>query len=268
MTKAKAKTPVKEKTQEIPEPKNVHEAINMVMGRVGYVQKEEAKELRYTIATEAAFIKAVRPHFVDIGLTIVQINSEQIHIDTYETKKGSIAFNRIFKFWFKITHAPSETNEIVTAIGEGTDYGDKASNKCMTVALKYAMRQSLMIETGDDPDYTPSSDFERAKEREEEERKRGKNDEERQPFTGSVGTKEWPAKKAESLRAALIKVKVLPPNTHNIHVTKFLDMSPFSIEVTNKDFIGWAKLYRGYKDETNDTDEAVRMATEAWFSGK
>ena len=90
---------------------------------------------------------------------------------------------------------------------------------------------------------------------------------ERQPFTEPVGTKQWPPKKAESLRAALIKVMVLPPNTHNKHVARFLDMSPFEIKVTNKDFIGWAKLYRGYKDETNDTDEAVRMASEAWFSG-
>lgn len=90
---------------------------------------------------------------------------------------------------------------------------------------------------------------------------------EREPFTEPVGTKEWPAKKAESLRAALISAKVLQSDTHNIHLVKFLDMSPFEIKVTNKDFIGWAKLYRGYKDETNDTDEAVRMASEAWFSG-
>ena len=90
---------------------------------------------------------------------------------------------------------------------------------------------------------------------------------ERVPFTEPVGTKEWPPKKAESLRNALIAAKVLPPDTHDIHLATFLDMSPFEIKVTNKDFIGWGKLYRGYKDETNDTKEAVRMASEAWFSG-
>ena len=90
---------------------------------------------------------------------------------------------------------------------------------------------------------------------------------EREPFTEPVGTKQWPAKKAESLRAALIAAKVLQPDTHNIHLAKFLDMSPFEIKVTNKDFITWAKLYRGYKDETGKTDEAVRMATEAYGAG-
>ena len=89
----------------------------------------------------------------------------------------------------------------------------------------------------------------------------------REPFTGPVGTKQWPAKKAESLRAALIAGKVLQPDTHNIHLAKFLDMSPFSVKVTNKDFVMWAKLYRGYKDETSDTDEAVRMATKAYGAG-
>ena len=253
MTKQPAK---KAKTQEIPEPKNVHEAINMVMGRVGYVQKQDAKGLPYTFAGEAAFIKAVRPHLVDVGLVVYQSNVELLGRYEFTSKKGAEGINILAKFTWTWVHAVSGTSINVTTIGEAADYGDKAANKAMTAAMKYNMRQTLVIETGDDPDVTPSTDFERTKEKKE-----------REPFTEAVGAKEWPAKKAEALRAALIKAKVLPENTHNIHVTKFLDMSPFSIEVTNKDFIGWAKLYREYKIETNDTDEAVRMATEAWFSG-
>lgn len=153
-----------------PEPKNVHEALNQLMGRVGYVQKESKGELPYTFASEPAFIRAVRPHMVDLGLIIYQTDVEKLYIESYTSKKGSIAFARIFKFWFTITHTPTETHQVVTAIGEGTDYGDKASNKCMTVALKYVMRQSLLIETGDDPDQFNSDDFERAKEQERIER--------------------------------------------------------------------------------------------------
>ena len=253
MTKQPAK---KAKTQEIPEPKNVWEAINMVMGRVGYVQKQEAKGLPYSFAGEAAFIKAVRPHLVDVGLVVYQSDADLLERHEFKSKSGALGINLLFKFEWTWVHAVSKTSIVVTSLGEASDYGDKAALKTQTAAMKYNMRQTLVIETGDDPDVTPSTDFERTKEKKE-----------REPFTDAVGAKEWPAKKAEALRVALIKAKVLPENTHNIHVTKFLDMSPFSIEVTNKDFIGWAKLYREYKIETKDTDEAVRMATAAWFSG-
>ena len=39
--------------------------------------------------------------------------------------------------------------------GEGSDTGDKASNKALTGAYKYALRQTFCIETGDDPASTP-----------------------------------------------------------------------------------------------------------------
>ena len=62
--------------------------------------------------------------------------------------------------------------------------------------------------------------------------------------------------------------KVLPADTHNKHFEMFLDRIPFGIEVPTKELVGWGRLYRDYKIETKDTDEAVRMAGEAWFSGE
>ena len=234
------------------EPKNIHEAIIGVMKEIGYVQKQKKGTLKYSYAGEAALIAALRPAMINHNITM-QSTYPTVEFGTFTTNKGYVMNSARVHGEFTFAHASSETNVVVQAIGEGMDTGDKAIYKAMTGAFKYALRQTFIIETGDDPD----------KERQEE----TAEPEERKPFTEVVGTKEWPAKKAESLRAALIAAKVLPPNTHNIHVTKFLDMSPFQIKVTNKEFIGWAKLYRGYKDETDDTDEAVRMASEAWFSG-
>ena len=91
---------------------------------------------------------------------------------------------------------------------------------------------------------------------------------EREPFTEPVGEKQWPPEKAEDLRYALISAKVLPPDTHNKHVVMFLNLLPFGINVPTKDVIGWAKFYRGYKDETNDTAMAVDKASKKWFTGK
>ena len=174
MTKQPSKKAAPKKKQAIPEPKNVHEAINHVMGRVGYVQKEKNKNLKYTFASEPAFIKAVRPHLVDVGLIVYQSGVEFLGRDEVIASSGSIGINVRYKFEWTWVHVPSETSITVTSIGEGTDYGDKASNKAMTAASKYNLRQTLVIETGDDPDYTDSKEFEQAQEREGEERKRGK----------------------------------------------------------------------------------------------
>jgi hypothetical protein len=46
----------------------------------------------------------------------------------------------------------------IQTLGEGSDTGDKTLNKCMTAAYKYAIRQTLMISTGDDPDAIPSNE--------------------------------------------------------------------------------------------------------------
>lgn len=62
------------------------------------------------------------------------------------------------KYSFVIAHVDGETMN-VTAIGEGIDSGDKASYKAATGALKYALRQSFIIETGDDPDKTSSEEL-------------------------------------------------------------------------------------------------------------
>ena len=55
---------------------------------------------------------------------------------------------------------------------------------------------------------------------------------------------------------------------HNKHVVMFLNLLPFGINVPLKDVVGWAKFYRGYKDETGDTAKSVDMASKKWFTGK
>jgi len=250
-------------TNEIPEPKNVHEAINYVMGRVGYVQKEETKGLPYSFASESAFIKAVRPHLIDVGLIVFPSGIEMIERSEFTSKSGAQGINILAKFIWTWFHAPTNTSIEVTTFGEAADYGDKAANKAMTAAMKYNLRQTLVIETGDDPDTTPSTDY-------EQDKKPAKKADtaEREPFTEPVGEKQWPPEKAEDLRYALISAKVLPPDTHNKHVVMFLNLLPFGINVPTKDVIGWAKFYRGYKDETNDTAMAVDKASKKWFTGK
>ena len=153
---------------EITDPKNVHEAVIAVMSRCGYVQKETTSGLNYSFASEPAFIRAIRPHMVDVGLYVRPIKMVELQAENFESKRGSIIQSRRLQVTYEFVHVYSQTSMIVEVVGEGMDSGDKATNKAMTVAYKYALRQTFLIETGDDPDFTPSDELERAIERERE----------------------------------------------------------------------------------------------------
>jgi hypothetical protein len=48
---------------------------------------------------------------------------------------------------FRIVSLVDGSETIVQAVGEGKDHGDKATNKAMTIALKYAMTMAFQIPT-------------------------------------------------------------------------------------------------------------------------
>lgn len=136
------------------EVKNIDMAIDAIYSEIGYVQKEGQVSFgntKYKFAGEAAFIAALRPvmkkHHVTVHVQDVQIT--QLSIGHY------IVTNK-----YVFVHAPSSTSREVCSAGEGKDTGDKAIPKAMTGAYKYALRQTFMIETGDDPDNTSSEELE------------------------------------------------------------------------------------------------------------
>ena len=140
-------------------PSNIYEAMNAVMKAEGYVQKTGKAGYggsSYSYAGEGDLIAALRPHCVEYGIVIHPLEVQQIHQDIYTTGKGNAMNRTAVVITYRFAHAPSDTHFDVTASGEGADVGDKSSNKAMTSAFKYALRQSFMIETGDDPDKTPS----------------------------------------------------------------------------------------------------------------
>jgi len=151
---------------------NLYMAILEVYKKVGYVQKTGEMAgygAGYKYAGESDLINAIRPELVKNGILF---NCHEIsEIETREVRKedkyGKIAVSFHFsaKFTFVFTHAETGERLFVKAMGKGVDNGDKAEYKAMTGALKYALRQTFVIETGDDPD-KPESDAEK-KEREQ-----------------------------------------------------------------------------------------------------
>lgn len=141
---------------------NIHQAIAEVYGKVGYVQKQRAKDLNYTFAGERALIDAIRPHLVEAGIYMHVAGLRVLNQDTYQTARGATMNSTTIEITVRFTHAPSETFIEVQSIGTGADVGDKASPKALTGAYKYALRQTFCIETGDDPDEQSSDEQQRA----------------------------------------------------------------------------------------------------------
>lgn len=145
---------------------NVYTALHAVYQQVGYVQKTGRNDAqRYRYAGEADLIAAIRPAMVKAGL--VFFCSDVRDLETREIRKSkngieNVTINVAGNFVFTFAHAKSGTTIQVMARGEGSDSLDKASAKAMTGALKYALRQTFVIETGDDPDKDASDDEEPA----------------------------------------------------------------------------------------------------------
>lgn len=143
---------------------NIHTAINKIMQEVGYVQKTgkvSGYGANYSYAGEAALIEAIRPSMVTNGVYMHVSKVIDVSREPYTTAKGTNMVNTIIQAMVTFTHAPSATSIETFSCGEGSDSGDKSSNKAMTGLYKYAMRQTFCIETGDDPDKQPSEEQER-----------------------------------------------------------------------------------------------------------
>lgn len=153
------------KAGEIPSPaKSLAEAVCRVMEQVSYVQKDKQMQGggSYKYVSVEAVIDKLRPEMIRQQLVLLPAAVEPLTIESFEGKNGGRQNRTQVKYTFKLLHAPSGQWESVVVIGEAIDVGDKSSNKAMTAARKYALVMAFNIETGTDPDDTPSHTQERA----------------------------------------------------------------------------------------------------------
>ena len=62
-----------------------------------------------------------------------------------QTQKGGTLIYRILKVRFAFVSGDDGSREFITTVGEGMDSGDKAANKAMTAAYKYALTQMVIL---------------------------------------------------------------------------------------------------------------------------
>ena len=129
-------------------------ALHAVMCEVGYVEKtgqapRAAGGFKY--ASDGDLIRAVRPAMLKHGLVgPLPVGVKEAH-DSVEPEK-KMCFRTTLVMIYEFHHVDSDEVLKIETAGQGADNQDKAAYKAMTGAFKYALRESLMIETGDDPE--------------------------------------------------------------------------------------------------------------------
>lgn len=132
---------------------NIYETISAVMKDVGSIKKEKMNTTqRFLYRGVDDVMNALNPAFVKYHLFIVPEVIEQ----TREERRSTKGVNLIYSICkMKYTFYASDGSSVsAVVIGEGMDSGDKATNKAMSVAFKYACFQVFCIPTEEmkDPD--------------------------------------------------------------------------------------------------------------------
>ena len=132
---------------------NIYEAISATMADVGAIGKQDQnKQQGFMYRGVDAVMNALQPAMLKNHLFVVPEVIDQTREDRV-TQKGANLIYSILRMRFTF-YAEDGTSVSAVVIGEGMDSGDKASNKAMSIAFKYACFQVFCIPTEEmkDPD--------------------------------------------------------------------------------------------------------------------
>lgn len=132
---------------------NICTAINEIMAEIGAIGKTSKNTTQgFMYRGVDAVMNALQPAMVKHKVFVVPEVLEQTREERQSAKGGNLIYSILrVKFTF---FADDGSNISAVVIGEGMDSGDKASNKAMSVAFKYACFQVFCIPTEEmkDPD--------------------------------------------------------------------------------------------------------------------
>ena len=147
----------------------IHTAINGIMsdiGAIGKDRKNQQQGFMYRGVDEV--MNALQPALVKHKVYVVPEVLEQTR-EERQTAKGGLLLYSILKVRFTF-YADDGSSVSATVIGEGMDSGDKASNKAMSIAFKYACFQVFCIPTeemsdpdGESPEVAPKKETDKPK---------------------------------------------------------------------------------------------------------
>ncbi len=127
--------------------------------RLAYVQKRGYNQRsNYNYVTAADIAGAVGDILAELGVVVIP-RLESISHEPARTGRAEV--EHVARVVMTYTFMDVDTAEEITVkvAGEGLDPGDKAPYKAMTGALKYALLQSFLLATGDDPEEERGTNF-------------------------------------------------------------------------------------------------------------
>ena len=134
-----------------PEPPelNLREKFAEVRRRLGYIRKRGHNERHnYSYVMAADLAGSVGDILAELGVVVIP----QLQSISTETPRSSNERIARIVMNYRFVDARSDEELTVRVAGEGADTGDKAPYKAMTGALKYALLQSFLLASGDDPE--------------------------------------------------------------------------------------------------------------------
>lgn len=125
---------------------NIFESITAIMQEIPAIGKEKKNQqqgFKYRGIDDV--MNALQPILSKHKVFVVPEVIDQAREDRVTNKGGTILYSMLkIKYTF---YAEDGTNVSAVVIGEGMDSGDKASNKAMAIAMKYAFFQVFCIPT-------------------------------------------------------------------------------------------------------------------------
>ncbi|BAS17596.1 conserved hypothetical protein [Arthrobacter sp. Hiyo8] len=140
---------------------NLYQKLARITGEVGAIKKGGTnREQGYGFIEYAAVAGELRGLFAKYGVVIVPRMQQGIKQSRSQvtSARGAVGNYLLVDMYFTVTNADNPEDKFtVSWTGEALDYGDKATNKAATSALKYyLMRQFNISEKGEDADeHTP-----------------------------------------------------------------------------------------------------------------
>jgi ERF superfamily len=135
-----------------PTPLNLRHKLALVRRRLGYIQKRGHNELHnYSYVTAADLSGAVGDILAELGILVIP-RLESISHESVRNYRSDGEHLTHVVMSYSFVDVDTAEDITVKVAGEGVDAGDKAPYKAMTGALKYALLQSFLLATGDDPE--------------------------------------------------------------------------------------------------------------------
>lgn len=132
---------------------NIFESINKVMEQIGVIGKTSKNQSQgFMYRGIDAVMNNLQPALIANKVFVVPEVLEQTREERTNSKGNTLLYSIIkVKYTF---FAEDGSSVSATVIGEGMDSGDKATNKAMSIAFKYACFQVFCIPTEEmvDPD--------------------------------------------------------------------------------------------------------------------